>query len=176
MGVADFRALVGRSEQGDKEALARLQELLRSGDNADWARLYQDTMGNPAAWLKTTLANMVGTEVQLGLRDAAAEKMDALAKELAGPRPTPIERLLAERAAHCWFQVNVHEISYLQAKDSTLTINQADFQLRRIESAHRRFLSALATLARVRKLALPALQVNQVNVAGPAQVSLGQTG
>jgi hypothetical protein len=56
---------------------------------------------------------------------------------------------------------------YAQLKEYTL--RQGEFQLRQIESAHKRFLSAVATLARVRKLALPALQVNigtnQVNVS-----------
>jgi hypothetical protein len=55
----------------------------------------------------------------------------------------------------------------VQAKD--LTIRQAEFQQRRIDAAHRRFLSAVAALARVRKLALPSLQVNigtnQVNMS-----------
>jgi hypothetical protein len=46
----------------------------------------------------------------------------------------------------------------------------ANCHLKRQESAHRRFLSAMKTLATVRKLAIPALQMNfgqnQVNVAG----------
>jgi len=75
--------------------------------------------------------------------------------------------LLAERAAFCWFTVNTHETLFHRSKD--LTIRQAEFHVRKIESAHKRFLAAVATLARVRKLALPALQVNigtnQVNVA-----------
>ena len=49
------------------------------------------------------------------------------------------------------------------------TIAQADLQQRKIDKAHARFLSAVRTLAQVRKLALPTLQVNiarnQVNVA-----------
>jgi hypothetical protein len=51
-----------------------------------------------------------------------------------------------------------------------MTIGQADYQQRRIDRAHRRFLSAVETLARVRKLAVPMLQVNvaknqQINMA-----------
>jgi hypothetical protein len=93
--------------------------------------------------------------------------MDQVCAELAGPDPSPIERLLAERAAVCWFAVTAYETIDNGSTDRTL--RQAEYQLRRAESAHRRFLSAVATLARVRKLALPALQVNiganQVNVA-----------
>ena len=61
----------------------------------------------------------------------------------------------------------LYEANYAQAKD--LTLRQADFQQRRIDAAHRRFLASVRTLAQVRKLALPTLQVNigtnQVNVA-----------
>ena len=54
---------------------------------------------------------------------------------------------------------------------SDMSITQADYFQRRIDRAHRRFLSAVETLARVRKLALPILQVNiarnqQVNTVG----------
>ena len=51
-----------------------------------------------------------------------------------------------------------------------MSIAQANFLQARIDKAHSRFLKAIKTLAQVRKLALPALQVNiaknQVNVAG----------
>ena len=51
-----------------------------------------------------------------------------------------------------------------------MSIQENDVHQQRIDKAHARFLSSLRTLAQVRKLALPALQVNiaksQVNVAG----------
>jgi hypothetical protein len=51
-----------------------------------------------------------------------------------------------------------------------VTLKQADFHRRRIDAAHRRYLAALKALATVRKLAVPALQINlakkQVNVVG----------
>src|SRR5262249_34662524 len=116
--------------------------------------------------LKNSLANLGGT-TDLATPETIDAKMAHLKSELEGPAPTPIESLLAERAVFCWFAVNAYETVYSQSKD--LTIRQAEFQLRKIESAHKRFLSALATLARVRKMALPALQVNiganQVNMA-----------
>jgi hypothetical protein len=78
----------------------------------------------------------------------------------------PIERLLAERVSICWFIVNRNEDSYANSKGWSL--DQAGFQHRKIDKAHARFLSALLTLAGVRKLALPILQLNiarnQVNV------------
>ena len=51
-----------------------------------------------------------------------------------------------------------------------MTFKQFEFHQRRIDAAHRRYLSALRTPAQIRKLALPAVQVNiarnQVNIAG----------
>jgi hypothetical protein len=50
-----------------------------------------------------------------------------------------------------------------------MSLRQANCYQRRIDAAHARFLSAVKTLATIRKLALPALQVNigknQVNLA-----------
>jgi hypothetical protein len=50
-----------------------------------------------------------------------------------------------------------------------LTLRQAEFHQKRITMAHNRYLSAIRTLAQVRRLGVPAVQVNigeqQVNVA-----------
>jgi hypothetical protein len=81
-----------------------------------------------------------------------------VADELAGPSPTPIEKTLAMTAAACWA-----ELRYLQGCEQgqkDRTIPQADLAQRRIDKAHRRYLATLKTLATVRRLALPAVQVN----------------
>jgi len=60
------------------------------------------------------------------------------------------------------------------------TIVQGDYQQRRMDRAHKRYLSAIKALALVRKLALPVLQVNiarkQVNVAAPVAVAAAEKG
>ena len=86
------------------------------------------------------------------VREAIDQKLDGLRAELEGPNPTPIERLLAERASLCWFIVHWYENAYVNA--SGWNISQADLQHRKIDKAHARFLSALRTLAQVRKLAV----------------------
>lgn len=153
----EFLGLVKRAEKGDRESLPQLREALKSGDYPNWSRWFRNGHGNPAEWLKSSLARSGGEE-NLAMIEASDAKMDELRKDLGGPDPTPMERLLAERAVSCWFMVNIYETVFAQSKD--LTIRQSNSQLRRIDSAHKRFLSAVATLARVRKLALPALQVN----------------
>jgi len=169
MTWGEFHGLVERAAKGDRECLPRLREALKSADYSVWSRWFREAYGNPAEWLKSSLARAAGGAGNPAVTEAAAAKMDQLRKELEGPDPTPMERLLVERAVHCWFIVNVYETLYAQAGNPMT--RQAEFERRRIDSAHKRFLSSLATLARVRKLALPAVQVNiganQVNVAQP---------
>jgi hypothetical protein len=88
--------------------------------------------------------------------------MDERSREFAGPAPCRIEQVLAETATLAWFALRLYEGTYAASSNSEqgLTIKQADFHLRRIERAHRRFMSSLKTLATVRRLALPALQIN----------------
>lgn len=88
------------------------------------------------------------------------------ADALAGPNPTPLERTLAETAAVSWLQLRLAEFNLEHA--GSLTMPQALWHQRKIDSNHRRFLATLRTLAAVRKLAVPAIQLNiganQVNV------------
>ncbi|MFO7905996.1 MAG: hypothetical protein R6U98_25275 [Pirellulaceae bacterium] len=103
----------------------------------------------------------------LAFREGLKRKLAALRAELEGPNPTPAEKLLVDRVVACWLQVQEADVRYAQSGNSNP--QQANYHLKRQDHAHRRFLSAMKTLAMVRKMALPALQVNvgenQVNVA-----------
>jgi hypothetical protein len=101
------------------------------------------------------------------------EELCDLAAKLSGPSPT--ESVLAETAATCWFAFRMHEAQYASSVKSEdgLTLAQSEHAQRRIDRAHRRFLSTVKTLAAVRRLAIPALQinvarqqVNQLNAGG----------
>lgn len=97
-------------------------------------------------------------------REAIFRKPELLWAELLGPGPTP-----AERVATCWLQVQDADVRYAQAQDG-LSPCQAEYHQRRMDAVTCRYLSALKTLAQVRRLAVPVLQANiarkQVNVAG----------
>lgn len=128
-----------------------------------------ELIGNFAAQVEITLIENVGGKA-LAFKEAVKRKMRAMRADLAGANATPLECLLADRIALCWLSVHDAEVRFTQSKD--LTWKQVDFWQRRIDAAHRRYLSAIRTLATIRKLALPALQVNiarkQVNVVGAA--------
>lgn len=91
--------------------------------------------------------------------------------ELAGPSPTPLERLLVERIVASWLQTYHYDILCAQA--GNITIDQGDYMQRRQDRAHKRYLSAIKSLAVVRRLLRPSVQVNiaqqQVNVAAAGQ-------
>jgi hypothetical protein len=127
-----------------------------------------EAAGSPAAWFRPSLVEKMGGK-NVFAKEAAKQKLARVRADLEGPNPTPIERLLAERASLCWFQVHWYEERFVNNSDMSIT--QADYSQRQIHRAHQRFLSSMETLARVRKMALPSLMVNiarnqQVNVAG----------
>ncbi len=156
--------LLKRATRGEKGCLPEVRALLGDGEYGEALR---DSNGSQAEWLRRTLIEKSAGKNIL-IQEAVTQKLNTLQAELAGPNPTPIERLLAERASICWFIVDRYENAYANANEWTIV--QSDFQQRKIDKAHAPFLSALRTLAQVRKLALPTLQVNiaknQVNVAG----------
>jgi hypothetical protein len=97
--------------------------------------------------------------------EAILARLEQLRAELAGPAPTAVERLLAERAASCWLGVSRAEFHLASAGV------QNDHAQRSLDRANKRYLSVLATLARVRKLAAPAViigKAGQVTVNSPA--------
>jgi hypothetical protein len=158
----ETQELMKRAKRGDRGSLPEIRALLADGDRG----LSFIEAGSPAEWLRQSLIRNGAGENLLG-QEAVRQKLASIQRELEGPDPTPIERLLAERAALCWFIVNQYENAFTNSEG--WTIDQADFHHRKIDRAHSRFLLTLRTLAQIRKLALPTFQVNiarnQVNVA-----------
>jgi hypothetical protein len=102
-------------------------------------------------------------------------ELDKVGADFAGPSPTATELLLAQTAAICWFTYRLHEAHYVDnvTSEGGITLKQSEHAQRRMDRAHRRLLSTLKTLATVRRLAIPSLQinvasqqVNQLNAGG----------
>ena len=113
--------------------------------------------------VKTKLIELAaGKEAAKHTKEVLRKELDEQIRDFAGPTPSPIEGTLAATAALSWFALRIYEATYVRSSQSEdgLTIKQADLHLRRIDGAHRRLLSTLKTLATVRRLALPALQIN----------------
>ena len=163
MSDAEVNAIQNRSRDGDKTlTVGEVRAALDACPSLAQAN------GSPARHLTDSLLD--GYSESLIIKESVRRKVAEVRADLEGPNPTPLESLLAERASICWLTVNHYESSF--ARSSRPTYREAEYQQRRIDAAHRRFLSAVKTLAMVRKLALPSIQVNigenQVNVATPA--------
>jgi hypothetical protein len=147
---AQLQRLLQRAEQGDLDVLPRLRQAL-DGRPDIW-RYYGDlALQAEAAWLRLA----AGPNVLL--RETLGRKVDELKAELAGPSPSPLERLLAERVAACWLQVHYADITYPQLKDTGASLAQYAHLQRRQDAAQRRYLQAVQALLTARRLLRPAL-------------------
>lgn len=157
----ELRKFLERAQKGDESTLPALHELLKT---PHWLEAY----GNLAKHAENALIHKFAAK-DLAVGEGVRKKLAVMRSELAGPAPAPLERLLAERIVTCWLHLYYLETIYA-SKDS-MSLDLAMHYQKCIDRAHKRYLSAIKTLATVRKLALPVLQVNiarkQVNVAGP---------
>ena len=154
------KQLGGRAQDGDEAAMEELRALMR-----DDSKL----LDLPYAVIETLVAEQLKAAFgqDLLMREGMEQRMRAMRKELAAEGNTPLERLLIDRIVVCWLQVQHADHRY--ASLGNCSIVQGDYFQRFQDRAHRRFLSACKALAVVRRLAIPALQVNigekQVNIA-----------
>jgi hypothetical protein len=141
--VKDLNWLVERARQGDEKVLPQLRKLLDTQPE-----LWQH-FGNLAAHAKEAWLRVISAD-DLALKEATARKAEDLVRELAGPEPSVVERLLAERATLCWLQI--HHADALAAQSLSQSKHLGDFWAKRQAGAHRRYLTALAALVTLRRL------------------------
>jgi hypothetical protein len=155
-------ALIDRAQRGDKAALPAVRELLKDPATVDMLG------GDLARQAQLTLIGKFSGK-NLLFKESLTRKLELLRAELSGPSPTPLERLLAERVVACW--LHLHGLEAYYAGEDRMSLELGAYYQRCISAAQKRYLAAIKTLALVRKLAVPVLQVNiarkQVNVAGP---------
>jgi len=148
--TTDSSSVIERAMKGDASTLAELRRMLTQPATVE-------LLGNLAKLTEQTLIDNVAGE-NLAVREGIKCKMQAIRKDLAGLNSTPLEKLLVERVALCW--LSLHDAEFRLADFKSLTVTQSDYWQRRMDHVHRRYLSAMKTLATVRKLSLPVVQVN----------------
>jgi hypothetical protein len=116
-----------------------------------------------------------GKEADEKTKTRLRNELNGFAAELAGPSPSPMEIALADAAATAWFALRMFEARYASSATSGdgMTLAQSEHAQRKIDRAHRRYVSTLKALATVRRLALPALQINVANRQQIAQLNGG---
>lgn len=152
--------LVTKASRGDRSVLPAMRRVLD-----DKPELWQ-FLGDLGHRSKMAWIDLASGENELR-RETLTRQVEALQRELEGPSPSALERLLAERVVGGWLEF--HCLDPALNKKEDLTVAQAEFYDRRRDRAHHRLLAAMRTLATVRRLVIPALQVKighkQINVA-----------
>jgi hypothetical protein len=164
--LARLEELSDRAADGDKKARGELRRLLRESgpevvrEASELARIGQ------CALIKTAAGGEALAEEALGIR------LDMMRSEIAGPSPSPLEVLLTEKIVSVWILTEVLDL-LLSAQLTDLPKSQRmshsflKFYLGWQEQAHRRLLSTIRELARVRRLqsGVPSSQTNvQINL------------
>ena len=160
-----LRRLLNQAQDGDKSTLPVLRKFF---ENPDMVELFGGNL------TKEVQARLIGKHVGKNelLRESVSRKAELLRAEILGPNSTPLERLLAEQIVICWLHLHTLEYSYARAENLTLALGE--YYQRNIQRALKSYLAALKALATIRKLAIPALQVNiakkQINVLNTAEL------
>jgi hypothetical protein len=164
--IRELQELADKAEGGDDGARLELRRRLREESPevvagcSDSARSYRRLLAERSSG---------GNPLR---KEAISERAGRMALERAGENPTPLEVLLSERVASLWVLVELQEALFAawyykaNATSPTFVLQMARLQ----ESAHRRYLAAIKTLAQVQKLQGPSrVQVNlggnQINVS-----------
>lgn len=134
-----IRALLKRTHAGDQTTLPIVRKML---ENSAYITMFGGDLAEQVVYSFSEA--MCGKN--LSFREAILRKLEVMRAELLGDNPTPIERLLAERIAACWLQVQDAEMRYAQSQGN-LGIRQADYHQRRMDATNRRFLAAVKALA-----------------------------
>lgn len=103
-------------------------------------------------------------------KTAVLHKLDDLRVQLLAESESPIERLLVDRIAMTWLALAIAEGIFYRSLAVGIDQHEDELHQKRVERAQKRHLAAIKTLAQVRKLGAPMVQVNiaekQINLAG----------
>jgi hypothetical protein len=160
--VARLGDLVEKAQHGDEGATLEIREILDASPDLAWRFIK-----GPGRMAESALIDEITRDKDLASKELLQHQLKSMRIEVAGENPSPLERLLAERVVATWLQVQLYDAFYAFGLKSG-TITQDEHRQKRLDRAHRRHLSAIRTLAQIRKMR-PAVQINiaekQINAA-----------
>jgi hypothetical protein len=159
----ELKGYIEAAHNGNEEAIAHMEQALELIPSIarKWGNL---NLMVERGFIERTATNdpVVQKSVKVTLEN--------MREELAGPNPSPLELLGAERVASCWLQLHYAELIYNQELPN-LSLEQDAYHQKRLDRLHRRYLSAMRSLAQVRKLLKP--KVAQINIGEKQQINTG---
>jgi hypothetical protein len=161
--VARLRDLTETAQQGDEEAALSIREILDASPDLAWRFIK-----GPGKMAESALIDHITKDKDLASKELLKHQLESMRIEVAGENPSPLARLLAERVVATWLEVQLFSGLYASGIKSG-TLSQDDHRQKRLDRAHQRHLSAIRTLAQIRKMG-PAVQINiaeqQINTTG----------
>lgn len=157
----DVRTLLAAAndEEGSREKVRALLER-----DPAWI----DRLGSLAAEAEHAVVAQVGAQVIL--QEAARAELARTRESLLLPTDGPLERMIVSRVALCSLNLTMAETQRAHRVQKSGATESTGFWDRHVTRLNGDFLRASKTLATVRRLRLPSMQVNvaqqQVNVAG----------
>jgi hypothetical protein len=146
-----------RAQRGDKAAHQTALEIMR--DIPSVAALMEDIAD--AVRGRLIDVSLAIDKNNLLLKEAYKRKAKKIERQLLSESPAPLEKLLCERIATCYLAV---ELAELDANVGGVSLTKAAYYDKRLTLAHKRYMMATESLARIRRLQLP---VQQINIAQP---------
>ncbi len=154
------------AEQGDAQAGKMLIEAYDKVPRL-WKQLTGLQDNAERSWIDAMAPERPGQEFT---RAAIQRELDSRRREIGGKAPSPLERLLVDRVVLCWLQASYADAQHAQRLADGMTFREGEYFQKRCERAQRQLLKAVQTLATVRRLLTPTVQLNvaenQINVAG----------
>ena len=165
--LAELQDLSDRVQDGDKAARGELRQALRVSKPEVVHEASELARRGQWALIKTAAA---GDPL---MEEALLARLDLMRAEVAGENPSALESLLTQKIVAVWILNEIIEL-LLSAQLTDLPKSQRashsflKFYIGWQEQVHRRFLSAIRELARLRRLqsGVPSSQTNvQINVS-----------
>jgi hypothetical protein len=161
---SELKELIRRASGGDKAAAKRFFELKDAAPDGSLTQY-----GDIHRIVQETLLHKI-CKKDLITHETMKRHMTAMAQDLAGPQASPLEMMLAQRIALCYFHLYYCDnIAILNDGNEAWTNADDKMQQKRIDAANKRYLAATKTLAQVQRLNLPDVQIN----VGEKQVNIG---
>ncbi len=148
------------------EDVQNLRRLLKSNDT--YWQLAGDLMQQAQ---RSALATMNAGKSKTLMTESVEEGMHHIRRQLDYATAPMLEKLLIEQIVTAWLRLGICEMQFSTRMAGDLTFAQGDYWNRALDAAQRRYLRAVETLVRVRRLKLPALQVN-VAQSGAKQLNV----
>jgi hypothetical protein len=156
-----LRDLLKQTEKGDEKAVPAIRKILDETPDLAWSSRNIGKMSE-----RLLINEMTGED--LLAKEMIEHQLELMRSEIAGEGPSALELLLAERIVATWLQVQLFEAFYASSLGNH-TVAQGNYYQKRLDRAHRNHLSAIRTLAQIRKMG-PAVQINvaekQINTTG----------